>query len=61
METEGGEKEEARRLVEALKIAGGNKAKAARSLGIDRSTLYRKLQSLGIGSDAYDAEKFTEF
>jgi len=31
-------------IEEALKIAGGNKAKAARLLGVSRCTIYRKLQ-----------------
>jgi DNA-binding NtrC family response regulator len=35
-------------LVKALMRAGGNKAKAARMLGIDRSTLYRKIHELRI-------------
>lgn len=34
------------RLLQALKKAGGNKAKAARLLGIDRTTLYRKIREL---------------
>ncbi len=39
------EKEE---LIDALRRARGNKAKAARLLDFDRSTLYRKMQRIGI-------------
>lgn len=35
-------------IINALKRAGGNKAKAARLLGISRRTLYRKLEEFGI-------------
>jgi transcriptional regulator of acetoin/glycerol metabolism len=31
-------------IEEALVIAGGNKAKAARLLGVSRCTIYRKLE-----------------
>jgi transcriptional regulator with GAF, ATPase, and Fis domain len=34
------------RIFQALRKAGGNKAKAARLLGIDRTTLYRKIREL---------------
>ena len=40
-------------IVESLKKAGGNKAKAARMLKIDRSTLYRKMHELHINMDLF--------
>ncbi|MDA8164782.1 MAG: sigma 54-interacting transcriptional regulator [Desulfobacteraceae bacterium] len=40
---------EAERILRILKQTDGNKAKAARLLGFDRSTLYRKLRSYDIG------------
>ena len=40
--------EEAERIVRILKQTDGNKAKAARLLGFDRSTLYRKLRTYQI-------------
>jgi DNA-binding NtrC family response regulator len=42
-------------IVESLKKAGGNKAKAARMLKIDRSTLYRKIRELHIDIDLFDS------
>ena len=40
-------------IIEALRTAGGNKAKAARLLKIDRSTLYRKINELHIDTDMF--------
>ncbi|MBU4393984.1 MAG: sigma-54-dependent Fis family transcriptional regulator, partial [Proteobacteria bacterium] len=40
------------RILAALSKAGGNKAKAARLLGMDRSTLYRKVRELNIDLNA---------
>jgi PAS domain S-box-containing protein len=37
-------KSEEVQIVEALKATGGNKSKAAKLLGVDRSTLYRKMK-----------------
>jgi two-component system response regulator HydG len=37
-------------LAEALQAAGGNKAAAARALGISRVTLYEKLAKHGLSS-----------
>lgn len=42
------EQVEASAIIEALRAAGGNKNRAADNLGIARSTLYRKIRSLGI-------------
>jgi len=39
------------RIVAALKQAGGNRKEAAKLLGISRATLYRRLDSLGIGGN----------
>jgi transcriptional regulator with GAF, ATPase, and Fis domain/tetratricopeptide (TPR) repeat protein/tRNA A-37 threonylcarbamoyl transferase component Bud32 len=41
------EEVELEQIREALRTAGGNRTKAAAMLGIDRSTLYRKLKRLG--------------
>ncbi|MGW8193547.1 MAG: sigma 54-interacting transcriptional regulator [Desulforhopalus sp.] len=41
-------------ILEALTTAGGNKAKAARILKIDRSTLYRKIRELHINLEMFD-------
>jgi transcriptional regulator with PAS, ATPase and Fis domain len=41
-------------IIDALRKAGGNKAKAARILKIDRTTLYRKIRELHINIDMFD-------
>ena len=38
--------------MDALEKAGWNKAKAARSLGINRATLYRKMQKYNLSDDS---------
>jgi DNA-binding NtrC family response regulator len=40
--------DEIERIIDALRRTAGNKAKAARLLGMDRSTLYRKISSYNI-------------
>lgn len=42
------EESERQRIEDALRAAGGNKSKAARLLGVDRKTLYNKLQKYGL-------------
>ena len=39
-------------ILDVLERAGGNKAKAARMLGLDRRSLYRRLESYGIRFDS---------
>lgn len=40
---------ERRRILDALDTVGGNRAKAARTLGISRTTLYRRMTELNVG------------
>ena len=40
-------------IVAAIAAASGNKAQAARNLGISRASLYEKIGALGIGSDKH--------
>ncbi|MCB2184228.1 MAG: sigma 54-interacting transcriptional regulator [Desulfobulbaceae bacterium] len=50
-ELESGNENEEERIINTLKLTYGNKAQAARILGIDRSTLYRKLRQFDIDAD----------
>jgi DNA-binding NtrC family response regulator len=45
---------ECRAIVEVLRHSGGNKSLAARTLGITRKALYRKLERYGVGPAAAD-------
>ena len=40
-------------ICQALRAAGGNKAQAARLLGISRAALYEKIAVLGVDTKAY--------
>ena len=40
---------EKRAIESALSLAGGNKSKAAKLLGLSRNTLYLKMKALGMG------------
>lgn len=44
-------------VIGALKLAGGNLSKAAKTLGIHRSTLYSKVETLQISIDEYRQRK----
>ncbi len=46
------EEVERRYILRVLEALGGNRTLSARTLGLDRKTLYRKLQRYGVASDA---------
>jgi DNA-binding NtrC family response regulator len=50
----GSEEEDRMKILRALEKAGWNKARAARLLGMDRKTLYRKLTKYNINGDFSD-------
>jgi transcriptional regulator of acetoin/glycerol metabolism len=50
------ERAEAQAIIEAMERFGGNKKAAADSLGIARSTLYRKVRALGLDLTARSAQ-----
>jgi two-component system response regulator HydG len=43
---------ERRYILRVLEALNGNKSLAAQTLGLDRKTLYRKLQQYGVGTNA---------
>ena len=43
--------QEREHILHALKLADGNRTQAAKILGIDRVSLWRKLKNLGIDSE----------
>jgi two-component system response regulator HydG len=43
---------ERRYILEVLRQTGGNRSRASEVLGLDRKTLYRKLQEYGADADA---------
>jgi DNA-binding protein Fis len=47
-------------LTQAIILAGGNQAKAARWLGLSRFTLREKLKQLGLHPDSTEAGSETE-
>jgi len=47
--------DETDRIIDALRRTAGNKAKAARLLGVDRSTLYRKISNYNIDLSDLDS------
>ena len=47
--SETSEEDEVKEIIAALEKTGWNKAKAARLLGIDRKTIYRKIEKYKIG------------
>jgi transcriptional regulator with PAS, ATPase and Fis domain len=47
-----GQTAEARRILRALERAAGNRERAAKSLGISRVTLWRKLKALGLDAES---------
>ncbi len=55
LSTAGDDEEEI--LCDALRRAGGNKSKAARLLGIDRKTLYRKMEKHAVDSEVLDVSE----
>jgi len=48
------EEVERRYIARVMEIVGGNKVQATKVLGIDRSTLYRKLERYGIGGSGHE-------